>query len=176
MCELWLGMATKKNQPDRLNSSRDIALDNKGTFGLERQKIFLQDPVFQEYGFKRVRRLLFGSRSTSLVENGGGGGVHFGHHNNLVLAPKAASYEEPRPRQDLNWFQKVSHLPYRCMFLFFFAQLLVCGDLQPWTAQRINDFQKTLFPLVFLAFLVGFSLAVNYYEPELDSVEVITDG
>ena len=49
MCEFWLGMATKKIQPDRLNSSGDIALDNKGTFGLERgtiglerQKIFLQ--------------------------------------------------------------------------------------------------------------------------------------
>ena len=48
MCEFWLGMATKKIQPDRLNSSGDIALDNKGTFGLERgtiglerQKIFL---------------------------------------------------------------------------------------------------------------------------------------
>ena len=49
MCEFWLGMATKKFQPDQLNSSVDIALDNKGTFGLERgtiglerQKIFLQ--------------------------------------------------------------------------------------------------------------------------------------
>ena len=48
MCEFWLGMATKKFQPDQLNSSGDIALDNKGTFGLERgtiglerQKIFL---------------------------------------------------------------------------------------------------------------------------------------
>ena len=48
MCEFWLGMATKKFQPVQLNSSGDIALDNKGTFGLERgtiglerQKIFL---------------------------------------------------------------------------------------------------------------------------------------
>ena len=48
MCEFWLVMATKKFQPDQLNSSGDIALDHKGTFGLERgtiglerQKIFL---------------------------------------------------------------------------------------------------------------------------------------
>ena len=52
MCEFWLGMATKKFQPDRLNSSGDIPLDNKGTFGLERgtiglerQKIFLQSII-----------------------------------------------------------------------------------------------------------------------------------
>ena len=48
--------------------------------------------------------------------------------------------------------------------------------LQPWTAQRINDFQKTMFPLVFVVFLIGFSLAVYYYEPQLDNPELITDG
>ena len=34
-------MARKKIQPDRVNSSRDITLDHNGTFGPERQQIFV---------------------------------------------------------------------------------------------------------------------------------------
>ena len=60
------GNGYKKIQPDRLNSSGDIALDNKGTFGLERgtiglerQKIFLHyDPGFLKVGPRLLVMLL----------------------------------------------------------------------------------------------------------------------
>ena len=44
LSELWPGMATKKFQPDRLNSSGDIALDHNGTCGLERRYIWTRTP------------------------------------------------------------------------------------------------------------------------------------
>ena len=44
LSELWPGMATKKFQPDRLNSSRNIALDHNGTCGLERWYIWTRTP------------------------------------------------------------------------------------------------------------------------------------
>ena len=44
LSELWPGMATKKIQLDRLNSSGDIALDHNGTCGLERRYIWTRTP------------------------------------------------------------------------------------------------------------------------------------
>ena len=44
LSELWPGMATKKFQPDQLNSSGDIALDHNGTCGLERRYIWTRTP------------------------------------------------------------------------------------------------------------------------------------
>ena len=34
--------------------------------------------------------------------------------------------------------------------------------IEDWTAQGINDFQKTLFPVIFIIFLIPYVLAVQF--------------
>ena len=39
-----------------------------------------------------------------------------------------------------------------------FGQIIKDSTVNKWTAQGINDFQKTLFPFIFLTFAILFSI------------------
>ena len=73
----------------------------------------------KEYGFPRVRTLLFGSKSTSYIEPGEP------VLKKSVGPPKPASYEEPviKDDQNLNWFRRVRISLWR-LFYFNFNVLL----------------------------------------------------
>ena len=53
-----------------------------------------------------------------------------------------------------------------------FGKILKDATINKWTAQGINDFQKTLFPFIFLIFTILFSICSYYKVGDIESEDL----